>query len=94
MQAFSAHENVIQLLNVIKAKNDIDIYLVFEFMDTDLDAVIKAGILTPIHHQYIMYQVMIVFNSRHLSHTPTNSLLLMHGTVQITVFASFSHFGA
>ena len=32
LQAFSGHENVVQLLNVIKAKNDRDIYLVFEFM--------------------------------------------------------------
>ena len=56
-QAFSSHENVIQLLNVIKARNDQDIYLVFEFMDTDLHAVIKAKILQPVHKQYIMYQV-------------------------------------
>ena len=32
LQAFSTHENVIKLLNVIKADNNYDIYLVFEFM--------------------------------------------------------------
>ena len=32
LQAFSNHDNVVQLLNVIKANNDKDIYLVFEFM--------------------------------------------------------------
>ena len=58
-QEFSNHDNVIQLLNVIKARNNMDIYLVFEFMDTDLHAVIKAKILKPIHVQYIMYQVGI-----------------------------------
>lgn len=57
VQEFSNHDNVIQLLNVIKAHNDVDIYLVFEFMDTDLHAVIKAKILQPVHVQYIMYQV-------------------------------------
>ena len=51
---------MIQLLNVVKAKNDIDIYLVFEYMDTDLHAVIKGKILMPIHHQYIMYQVYTI----------------------------------
>lgn len=56
-QEFSSHDNVIQLIDVIKACNDIDIYLVFEFMDTDLHAVIKAKILKPVHIQYIMYQV-------------------------------------
>lgn len=45
------------MIDVIKACNDIDIYLVFEFMDTDLHAVVKAKILKPVHIQYIMYQV-------------------------------------
>lgn len=49
------HENVIKLKQVLKAKNDKDIYLVFEFMETDLHAVIKAGILKPVHKQYIIY---------------------------------------
>jgi len=39
------HENIIKLWNVLKADNDRDIYLVFEFMDTDLHAVIRANIL-------------------------------------------------
>lgn len=32
LQEFSGHKNVVQLLNVIRAQNDKDIYLVFEFM--------------------------------------------------------------
>ena len=36
-------------LNIIKAENEKDIYLVFEFMDTDLHAVIRAGILEDVH---------------------------------------------
>ena len=32
----NGHENIIQLQNVIRAENDEDIYLVFDFMDTDL----------------------------------------------------------
>ena len=31
-QEFGDHENIIKLLNVIKASNDKDIYLVFEYM--------------------------------------------------------------
>jgi mitogen-activated protein kinase 15 len=49
------HENIIKLKEVIRAENDKDIYLVFEFMETDLHAVIKAGILKPVHKQYIIY---------------------------------------
>jgi len=43
------HENIIRLLNVIRAENDRDIYLIFEFMETDLHAVIRANILEEIH---------------------------------------------
>ena len=50
------HENIIRLLNVLKADNDRDIYLVFEFMETDLHAVIRANILEDIHKRYIIYQ--------------------------------------
>lgn len=32
LQEFADHPNVVKLLNVIKAENDKDIYLVFEFM--------------------------------------------------------------
>ena len=60
LQAFSSHENVVQLLNVVRAANDVDLYLVFEFMDTDLHAVVKNRLLQPIHHQYIMYQVCLL----------------------------------
>lgn len=32
LQEFGDHENVVKLFNVIRADNDKDIYLVFEFM--------------------------------------------------------------
>ena len=31
-QEFGDHKNIIKLLNVMKAENDKDIYLVFEYM--------------------------------------------------------------
>eukprot|EP01027_Heterolobosea_sp_BB2_P011771 GEZU01017106.1.p1 GENE.GEZU01017106.1~~GEZU01017106.1.p1 ORF type:complete len:373 (-),score=176.79 GEZU01017106.1:770-1888(-) len=52
------HENIIKLINVLKADNDKDIYLVFEYMETDLHAVIRANILEEIHKQYIIYQLL------------------------------------
>ncbi|XP_042868432.1 extracellular signal-regulated kinase 2-like isoform X2 [Penaeus japonicus] len=55
---FSSHPNVIRLLNVLKADNNKDIYLVFQFMETDLHNVIKKGnVLEDIHRRYIMYQL-------------------------------------
>lgn len=32
MQEFGGHPNIIQLRNVIRAQNDKDIYLIFEYM--------------------------------------------------------------
>ena len=43
-----------------QADNDRDIYLVFDYMDTDLHHVIKAKILKPIHNQYVIYQLLKV----------------------------------
>ncbi len=42
-----------------KAENDKDIYLIFEYMETDLHAVIRANILEDVHKQYIMYQARL-----------------------------------
>jgi len=58
LQEINNHDNIIKLLNVIKAENNFDIYLVFEFMQTDLHSVIQANILEPVHKQYIMYQLL------------------------------------
>lgn len=52
------HENIIKLYNVIRADNDKDIYLVFEYMETDLHAVIRAKILQEVHKQYVVYQTL------------------------------------
>ncbi|KAA6378207.1 MAG: putative Mitogen-activated protein kinase 15 [Streblomastix strix] len=50
------HENIVHLTNVIKSDNIKDIYLVFEYSETDLHVVIRSNILEPIHKQFIMYQ--------------------------------------
>lgn len=52
------HDNIIKLLNVHRAENDRDIYLVFEFMETDLHAVIRANILESVHKKFIVYQAL------------------------------------
>lgn len=54
-----------RILNVIKAENDRDIYLVFEYMETDLHAVIRANILEEIHKSYIMYQLLKALKYMH-----------------------------
>lgn len=65
LRELSGHDNVVQLLDVMKADNDRDIYLVFEFLETDLHAVIRANILEDIHKQYILYQMLKALKYMH-----------------------------
>lgn len=41
---------------MIKSANNRDLYLVFDFMETDLHAVIRANILQEVHKKYVIYQ--------------------------------------
>lgn len=59
------HPNIIKLLNVHRALNDRDIYLVFESMSADLHTAIRAGILTSVHQQYVMYQLLATIKYLH-----------------------------
>ena len=53
-----SHPNIIKLLNVLRAVNGNDLYLVFELLETDLHAVIRSGLLKEIHHQFLTYQLL------------------------------------
>ncbi|CAH8870451.1 unnamed protein product [Trichobilharzia szidati] len=82
LQEFSQHPNIIRLLNVIRAENDKDIYLVFEYMETDLhNCIKKGGILKDIHRVFIFYQLLRAIkyihsgNVIHRDLKPSNVLL-------------------
>ena len=91
-QELNNHENIIKLWNVLKADNDRDIYLVFEFMDTDLHAVIRANILEEVHKQYIMYQLLKALKYMHTAGMlhrdmkPSNMLLNSDCLVKVCDF--------
>ncbi|OII71766.1 mitogen-activated protein kinase [Cryptosporidium ubiquitum] len=88
----SGHENIVNLLNVMRADNDRDVYLVFDYMETDLHAVIRANILEPVHKQYVVYQLIKVIKYLHsggLLHRdmkPSNILLNAECHVKVADF--------
>ncbi|XP_063905011.1 mitogen-activated protein kinase 15 [Zophobas morio] len=57
LQSLKNHPNIVKLFSIHRAANNNDIYLGFEYMETDLHNVIKKGILKDIHKKYIMYQL-------------------------------------
>ena len=86
------HDNIIKLLDVHRAENDRDIYLVFEHMETDLHSVIRANILQNIHKKYIVYQTLKCIKYMHsggLIHRdlkPSNLLLNSECLVKVCDF--------
>jgi mitogen-activated protein kinase 15 len=92
LQALHGHENIIKILNVLKADNDRDIYIVTDFMESDLHAVIKAKLLEEVHKQYIVYQVLKALKYMHsaeLIHRdikPSNILLNADCAVKLCDF--------
>ncbi|KAK9833060.1 hypothetical protein WJX74_006151 [Apatococcus lobatus] len=92
LQELDNHDNIIKLLNVMKAENDRDIYLVFDYMETDLHAVIRANILEEIHKQYVMYQLFKALKYMHTAQLlhrdikPSNVLLNSECLVKLADF--------
>jgi len=92
LQGLADHENIITLLDVINAENDKDIYLVFEYMETDLHAVIRANILEDVHKRYIIYQLLKALKYMHTGAVihrdlkPSNLLLNSECLVKVADF--------
>ncbi|XP_031472755.1 uncharacterized protein LOC116245238 [Nymphaea colorata] len=51
------HPNIIKLYDTIRADNNKDVYLLFEYMEADLHNVIAEGILKDVHIRFILYQM-------------------------------------
>lgn len=82
LQSFKHHPNIVKLHSIHRAANNRDIYLGFEYMETDLHNVIKRGnILKDVHKRYIMYQLFKATkyihsgNVIHRDQKPSNVLL-------------------
>lgn len=86
------HVNVVALRHVIQSKHGNDVYLVFEYMETDLEAVVRANLLEDVHKRYVAYQLLkalIYLHSAGVIHRdikPSNLLLNSNGHMKLGDF--------
>ena len=53
-----SHENIVKVLNVKKAKNNKDLYIIMDYLEADLHTVIRANICEDRHRKFIAYQLL------------------------------------
>eukprot|EP00697_Spironema_sp_BW2_P017664 gnl/Spiro4/9430_TR4987_c0_g1_i1.p1 gnl/Spiro4/9430_TR4987_c0_g1~~gnl/Spiro4/9430_TR4987_c0_g1_i1.p1 ORF type:complete len:352 (+),score=61.18 gnl/Spiro4/9430_TR4987_c0_g1_i1:98-1153(+) len=86
------HDTIIRLVNLFRAQNDQDLYMVFDFMDTDLHHAIHRDILEEVHKKFIIYQTLKALKFLHsaqLLHRdlkPSNILLNAQCVVKLCDF--------
>jgi len=69
LRTLEGHDNIINLLDIVPpddVQNFETISLVFEYMPTDLHNILQsAQYLTPLHIEYIMYQILLALQYMH-----------------------------
>lgn len=86
------NDKVIELIEVLPAENNQDIYLVFGFMESDLYHMVYDGKLQPVHVKYLMYQIVLGLHYLHtckLIHRdlkPSNILINSDCSIKICDF--------
>jgi len=59
------HTNVIQIMNLNRAMNKNDVYIMFELMESDLHTVIRAEICRDVQIRYIAWQILAAIKFIH-----------------------------
>ncbi|EPY32560.1 map-kinase like proteinue [Angomonas deanei] len=92
LQSLRDNDRIVGLSNVIRAVNGVDLYLVFEIVETDLAVVLKKKIVQDIHRKYLSYQIIKVVAQLHAKHIihrdlkPSNILINDDCTIKLADF--------
>ena len=92
LRQLRSHPFIVGLIGVHRAENDVDIYLAFECLDTDVHAVIRAGILLDVHQRYILWQLLCALKYMHSAGVihrdlkPSNILINSDASIKVADF--------
>lgn len=92
LKQMQGNPRIVELLAVYKAVNNLDLYVVFELLESDVHSVIRANILQDVHKRYIVWQLLCglhYLHSRRLIHRdlkPSNLLINSDSSVKLCDF--------
>jgi mitogen-activated protein kinase 15 len=92
LKQLQGQAHIVELLAVYKATNNLDLYVVFEILESDVHSVIRANILLDVHKRFIVYQMLMAIrycHSRGLIHRdlkPSNLLINSDSTIKLCDF--------
>lgn len=92
LRQMKGNPRIVELLAVYKAANNLDLYVVFELLESDVHSVIRANILMDPHKRFITYQLLCALkyiHSRHLIHRdlkPSNLLINSDSSIKLGDF--------
>lgn len=59
------HPNIVKLLDVISSKNQKDLYILFQYIDYDIEKVLKMCSVAPIQRKFIIRQLLQALSYLH-----------------------------
>uniref|UniRef100_A0A6B2L743 Protein kinase domain-containing protein n=1 Tax=Arcella intermedia TaxID=1963864 RepID=A0A6B2L743_9EUKA len=86
------HDNIIALKRFFRPPNENNLYLIYQYAETDLSEAIRSGVLEDTHKSYILYQLLTALKFLHSAGVvhnnikPNNILINSDSTIKLADF--------